>query len=59
MALERGDVWWLPALYLQKSELETGRDRETTLLNALTLARAQHSRALEQRILLSSIATPI
>ena len=24
MALERGDVWWLPALYLQKSELERG-----------------------------------
>jgi hypothetical protein len=59
MALERGDVWWLPALYLQKSELETGPERETMLLNALTLARSQQSRALEQRILSSSIATPI
>ena len=25
MAVDRGDVWWLPALYLQRSELEAGR----------------------------------
>jgi hypothetical protein len=56
MALERGDVWWLPALYLQKSELEIGAERDATLLKALTLARSQQSRALEQRILASSIA---
>jgi hypothetical protein len=59
MAIERGDVWWLPALYLQKSELETGTERETTLQNALSLARSQKSRALEQRILSSSVATSI
>lgn len=56
MALERSDVWWLPALYLQRSELETGSERETTLLSGLTLARSQQSRTLEQRILLSSAA---
>jgi DNA-binding SARP family transcriptional activator len=59
MAIARGDVWWLPALYLQKSELETGPERETLLQRGLALARAQHSRALEQRILSSSIATSI
>jgi DNA-binding SARP family transcriptional activator len=56
MALERGEVWWLPALYLQRSELEIGSEREATLLTALTLARSQQSRTLEQRILSSSIA---
>jgi len=56
MALERSDVWWLPALYLQRSELEPAAERETTLRRGLALARAQHSRGLEQRILASSIA---
>ena len=51
MALERGDQWWLPALYLQRSELEAGKERQTTLDRALALARAQQSRVLEQRIL--------
>ena len=50
-------VWWLPALYLQKSELGAAAEREATLQRALALARAQHSRALEQRILASSIAS--
>jgi tetratricopeptide (TPR) repeat protein len=56
MALDRGDLWWLPAQYLQKSELETSADREATLERALALARAQGSRALEQRILASSMS---
>jgi len=56
MAVDRGDVWWLPALYLQRSELESGAEREATLLRALALARTQQSRALEQRILSSSVA---
>ena len=56
MALERGDVWWLPALYLQKSELEPAPEREATLRRGLVLARTQNSRGLEQRILASSIA---
>jgi tetratricopeptide (TPR) repeat protein len=51
MAIERNDVWWLPALLLQKSELESPTAREATLGRALALARAQHSVALEQRIL--------
>jgi tetratricopeptide (TPR) repeat protein len=55
MALERGDVWWLPALYLQKAELEPPPQRETTLRRGLALTRTQNSRSLEQRILASSI----
>ena len=51
MALERADVWWLPALYLQKSELEASPEREATQRRGLELARAQGSRSLEQRIL--------
>ena len=43
MARARSDVWWLPALYLQKGEWRLGLD----------LARAQRSRALEARILAS------
>ncbi|HEV3215009.1 MAG TPA: AAA family ATPase [Vicinamibacterales bacterium] len=58
-ALERGDVWWLPALYLQKSELEPAPERETTLWRGLVLTRTQNSRSLEQRILASSIASSI
>jgi DNA-binding SARP family transcriptional activator len=50
MALERGDGWWLPALYLQKSELELAPERDVTLRRALELARTQHNRGLEQRI---------
>ncbi|HVH26612.1 MAG TPA: AAA family ATPase [Vicinamibacterales bacterium] len=59
MALERDDVWWLPALYLQKSELEPAPKREATLRRGLVLARTQNSRALEQRILGSTIAHSI
>jgi hypothetical protein len=59
MALERADVWWLPALYLQKSELELPPEREATLRRGLELARAQNSHALERRILASSIAKAI
>ena len=51
MALERGDMWWLPALYLQQCELEPAAPRESTLRRALTLAGAQNSRGLERRIL--------
>ena len=54
MAVDRGDVWWLPALYLQKGELASGTERDAILERALTLARGQHSRGLEQRILASS-----
>ncbi|PWT82819.1 MAG: hypothetical protein C5B57_08040 [Blastocatellia bacterium] len=59
MAGERGEVWWLPALYFQKSELEPLPERKATLQRGLALARAQHSRALEQRILTSSIARSV
>jgi len=50
MALDRGDMWWLPALYLQKSEFEPWPERDATLQRALALARAQNSRSLERRI---------
>jgi DNA-binding SARP family transcriptional activator len=56
MAIERGDSWWLPALYLQKSELEPASASESTLRRALALARAQNSRGLERRILASQVA---
>jgi len=55
MALERADVWWLPALYLQKSELEPPPERDATLRRGLELACAQNSRGLERRILASLI----
>lgn len=51
MALERTDLWWLPALYLQKSALEPAMERAPTLTRGLEIARAQHSRALEERLL--------
>lgn len=56
MALERSDAWWLPALYLQKSECEPPPERDMTLRRGLVLARAQNSRGLEQRILALSLA---
>jgi DNA-binding SARP family transcriptional activator len=59
MATERGDTWWLPALYLQQSELEPASAGEATLRRALTLARAQNSRALERRILASPLARSV
>jgi DNA-binding SARP family transcriptional activator len=50
-ALARSDVWWLPALYVQKSELEPVSLRDATLRRGLSLATSQHSRSLEERIL--------
>jgi DNA-binding SARP family transcriptional activator len=58
MALERPDVWWLPALYLQKSGLVASPQRGAALRTALDLARAQGSRTLERRILASSGSIP-
>jgi tetratricopeptide (TPR) repeat protein len=51
MAHARTDVWWLPALYLQKGEFEPAGRREETWRRGLDEARAQSSRSLEQRIL--------
>jgi hypothetical protein len=51
LALERGDTWWLPALYLQQSDFQPSAQREATLRRALALTRTQNSRGLEQRIL--------
>jgi tetratricopeptide (TPR) repeat protein len=59
MAHKRADGWWLPALYLQKSELDPPPRNAATLRCALELARAQNSRSLERRILASSIAHSI
>jgi hypothetical protein len=59
MALDRGDVWWLPALYLRRSDFVAAPEREAMLQRALALARAQHSRGLEQRILASPVANSI
>ena len=51
MAVERGDAWWLPALYLQMSEFEPPPEREAMRRRGLVLARAQHNLGLERRIL--------
>ena len=51
MAVERADVWWLPALYLQKSALEPAPARDVTLRRALDAARAQNSLSLERQVL--------
>ena len=51
LANDGGEVCWLPALYLQRSELDSLDDRTPRINHALELARAQHNRALEQRIL--------
>jgi hypothetical protein len=59
MALERSDVWWLPALYLQKSELQAHPEREATFRRGLDLARKQNNRGLEHRYLASSITGSI
>jgi predicted ATPase len=56
MALERGDRWWLPAMYLQKSDLQTAPQRDATLRLALETARSQRSRGLEHRILAAAPA---
>ena len=59
IALEHDDVWWLPELYLQKSELEPPTEREAIRRRGLELARAQGNRGLERRILASSSARSI
>jgi tetratricopeptide (TPR) repeat protein len=50
LAEQRGDGWWLPALYLQRGELHSGLAREEMLQRALALAHSQHARGLERRI---------
>ena len=50
MAVTRNDVWWLPALLLQKSAFAPAAARDAILQRALALARAQNSRVLEHRI---------
>jgi predicted ATPase len=56
MARDRIDVWWLPALYFQKSELEAAASREPMRQLALALARSHGSRGLERRILTADSA---
>ena len=50
MALSRGDAWWLPALFLQKSELGPAVEREAFLRRGLEVAQAQHSLSLARRL---------
>ena len=50
MALQRGDAWWLPALFLQKSALGPAADREASLRRGLEVALAQHSLSLAHRL---------
>jgi predicted ATPase len=57
VALERVDLWWLPALYLQKSALQAPVDRDVTVRRALDLARAQRSESLTRRIVQAAAAS--
>ena len=57
MALARGDAWWLPALFLQKSELGPAAERDTSLRRGLEVAQAQHSLSLAQRLNAAMSAT--
>jgi DNA-binding SARP family transcriptional activator len=50
-AIESGEAWWLPALYLQQSEIAPDASRAAIAHRALELARAQKSLGLERRIL--------
>ena len=50
MARDRSDVWWLPALLLQKGEVAPASERERTLREGLELARGQRSYGLMQRL---------
>jgi hypothetical protein len=59
MALERGDVWWLPMLYVQSSELETSSAREALYRRGLELARTHQSSGLERRILERTLSRTI
>ena len=49
-AIDGGEAWWLPALYLQKSELSPEDSRAALVNRALDMARAHKSRGLERRI---------
>jgi len=51
IALDRGDMWWLPALYFQQSELAGPADANALRQKALAIARQHGSRGLELRIL--------
>jgi len=50
MALTGGDAWWLPALFLQKSELGAPAERDASLRRGLDVARKQHSLNLLERL---------
>jgi DNA-binding SARP family transcriptional activator len=57
MALTRGDAWWLPALFLQKSELGPAAGREASLRRGLEIAQAQRSLSLADRLSAAMSAT--
>jgi tetratricopeptide (TPR) repeat protein len=50
MALARGDAWWLPALFLQKSELDPPGERDRSLRQGIEIARKQQSLSLLERL---------
>jgi tetratricopeptide (TPR) repeat protein len=50
LGVARGDAWWLPALFLQKSELDPPAERERSLREGLEIARKQHSLSLLARL---------
>ena len=50
MAIARGDSWWLPALFAQKSELGPATERDRTRRRALEIAQGQHGVSVVKRI---------
>ena len=57
MALARGEGWWLPALFLQKSELGPPVERDRSLRRGLEIAHGQRSMSLAQRLTSAMSAT--
>ncbi len=57
MALARGDAWWLPALFLHKSELGPPVERDRSLRRGLEIAHGQRSMSLAQRLASAMSAT--
>ena len=50
MAESAADRWWLPVLYIQRGEFQPPPVRDDLHRRALDLARDQHSRTIEERI---------
>ena len=57
MARTRGDAWWLPALFLQKSEFGSPAERDGSIRRGLEIAQAHNSVSLAHRLMSAMSAT--